>query len=79
MKASRPAVHGMTRRRMAFGRVESGPFGLRFAHARCDGIRVQAAADELLDRFAQLLAALVVAPVLPLAEIGVAVLGLGLV
>ena len=52
-------------RRMAFGRIETGPFGLRFAHARRNGIRMQAAADELLDRFAKLLAALVVAPMLP--------------
>ena len=70
MEAAGPSVRRVAG--MAFGGIESRPFGLRFAHARRDRVGMESASDKRLDRFAELPATLVVAPVLPAAEFRVA-------
>ena len=61
----------------AFRGVETRPLGLRLAHARGDRVRVQTRRGQCFDFLAQLATALVIGPVLPLADLRITAFGRG--
>ena len=69
------AFGGMDRARLDL--VEMRPLGLDLAHARCQRVRVQAGLGQQFEFVAELAAARIVAPSLPLGDLGVLAFDIG--